>query len=196
MYVIGLTGGIASGKSVVAAFIADKVNAEIIDADSIAKALYSPGKKGFFKIIEAFGEQYISNGEVDRKKLGGLVFSDSSARLKLNAIIHPLLKEEIQCILNKSARIFVIDAALLFEAELDPLCDTIWAVVADRDTRIKRIAMRNGLDEISAAARIDSQNSDDFFREHADVIIENNGDIFALANKIEELLNEKKISCK
>jgi len=194
MYVIGLTGGIAAGKSTVADILKKDSDVLHIDADILAKQLYLPGNIGYDAIIKEFGEEYITgDGFVDTKKLGAFVFSCAEAREKLNKLLHPLLKEEIKCILNKALlRIAIIDAALLFEAELDSLCDAIWLVHADEQIRIKRIMRRNSLSEEDALKRIRSQKSEDFYFEHADVIINNNGSADDLEKKVEDLLYDAK----
>ena len=194
MYVIGLTGGIASGKSTVADILKKDSDVLHIDADIIAKQLYLPGNIGYEPIIREFGREYIAgNGFIDTKKLGGLVFSCDKARQKLNNLLHPLLKEEIKCILNNALLpIAIIDAALIFEAKLNSLCDTVWLVYADVETRKRRIMRRNSLSEIEALDRIRSQKSDDFYFEHADVIINNNGSENDLKKKVEDLLYDAK----
>lgn len=195
MRIIGLTGGIASGKSTVAAILA-KHGAYIIDADKIGHKIYYKGGPAWRGVIDAFGDEILDNGgNIDRAKLGQIVFSDNKKLQQLNAIVHPLMRREIQLQLkdadNRGFAIAVIDAAVLIESGWYTLADEIWLVVADNELRLQRLMQRNGFSRQQAWQRIESQMPDDEKAKYADVIIDNNGDMEELENKVIKALYRK-----
>ena len=187
--VIGLTGGIASGKSAVADILANN-GYFIIDADKMTHRLYKKGEKGSLAVANAFGSEYIcKNGCVDRKKLRDFVFDNEDALKRLNGIMHPLIKDEIMNEISRREKC-VVEAALLFQAGYDDICDEVWFVAADRDIQIKRIRKRDSLSEELAGKIIESQKSLDGYMSRADVVIYNNGDLNELEQKVAELIDE------
>lgn len=195
MRIIGLTGGIASGKSTVAAILA-KHGAYIIDADKIGHKIYYKGGPAWRGVIDAFGDEILDNGgNIDRAKLGQIVFSDNKKLQQLNVIVHPLMRREIQLQLkdadNRGFAIAVIDAAVLIESGWYTLADEIWLVVADNELRLQRLMQRNGFSRQQAWQRIESQMPDDEKAKYADVIIDNNGDMEELENKVIKALYRK-----
>ncbi len=159
-FVIGLTGGIACGKS----NISDRLSSlgvPVIDADRISRALTAPGGAALPGIREAFGEVFFPGGVLDRRALGALVFSDPEALDRLNGLTHPLILDEIRRrldALNAAGEpVCVLEAPLLFEAGLDRLCDTVWCAWIPEELQIQRLTERDGLTQKEAAQRIASQ---------------------------------------
>ncbi|WP_112181587.1 MULTISPECIES: dephospho-CoA kinase [Paraliobacillus] len=192
--IIGLTGGIASGKSTVANLFREK-QIPIIDADVIAKEVVEPGKEAYFKIGEAFGDNILQiDRAIDRKKLGHIVFQDKIAREKLNAIVHPYVKDEIfkqkNTYINTNEKIIVLDIPLLFENKLTSLVDQVWLVFVNESIQLTRLMKRNGLSERDAKSRINAQIPLKQKAENADVIINNNGSIEDTKEQFEQYINQ------
>ena len=188
--VIGLTGGIASGKSTVSLMLKAR-GCYICDADAISRTLLMPGGAAYEKTKEAFPQYVGKDGLFDRKALGSYVFSNEEELKKLNSITHPIIGRLIREDIDGRDGIIIIDAPLLIEVGLDKLCDKVWLVVADRETRIKRAASRSGLSQEQTAARIDNQMTDDEKLKYADVVIDNSGSIEELEKRIDELFREE-----
>ena len=189
MRVIGLTGGIASGKSLVSERLAER-GAAVIDADKVGHESYRSGTGTFDAVVEAFGKEVVgADGEIDRKALGGKVFGDPEARRRLEAIVWPairtLIGAELDRLRAQGERVAVVEAAVLIEADWVPLVDEVWLVTAQRETAIARLAERNGMSEEQAQARIDAQLSNEERRAHADIVIENDGTLEELDRAIE-----------
>lgn len=193
--IIGITGGIASGKSTICNFIKDK-GYKVIDADEIAKNLMEKGEINYKKIVEYFGEAILDrSGEIDRWKLGRKVFSDPEILKVLNDITHPCIFEEIIKGIerNSKEKVIFLDIPLLFEEYENILkyniyFDEIWLVFVDRDIQIDRLMKRNNLTKKEAIDRIDSQISIDKKKEKSDRIILNLGSIDSLKENIDLLL--------
>jgi dephospho-CoA kinase len=191
MIVIGLTGGILTGKSTVSEILA-KLGAVIIDADKIGHEAYRPQTKVWREVVDAFGTGILKqNGEIDRKKLGDIVFNDPKALSRLNEITHPamhsMMKEEIEKLRNEGVDVVVLEAAVLIEANWTDLVDEVWVTVAPEETAVKRLQNRGGLSEQQARARIRSQLSSEERAKHADVIINTNCDLAEVRAKVERL---------
>lgn len=180
--VIGLTGGIATGKSTAAAIIKRR-GFTVIDADEIAREILEPGKEGYKLVIEEFSNSILTeDGIVDRKRLGDIIFSDAKKREKLDGLLHPVITNEIlKNLYEHSSEIVVfIDIPLLFEVitkieEEGVHFDEIWLVYADRATQLERLYNRNTLSPEDALARVDSQMDIEQKRLLADRIIDNTG---------------------
>jgi len=186
--IIGLTGGIATGKSTAAEYLKKK-GAKIIDADQISHKISQKGEKGWKRVVDEFGEDILKeDGEFDREKLGEIVFSDAAKRKKLESLLHPLIiyemKEEAHEYLEKN-QIVVFMAPLLYETGLNRFCDQVWVISASKKTQIKRLGKRNNLDRDAALKRINSQLSIEEKKKKADVVIENNSTIEELKEKLE-----------
>ncbi|WP_435621906.1 dephospho-CoA kinase [Anoxybacillus eryuanensis] len=178
---IGLTGGIASGKSTVAAMFRD-LHIPVIDADEIAHRVTSVDGEAYQPIIETFGRDILdSNGAIDRRKLGAIVFYDEQKRKQLNAIVHPLVRKHMLQQKEKYAKegekAVVLDIPLLFESKLQHLVDRILVVYVDEQTQLHRLCERNGFSVEEAWARIKAQMPLEEKRKKADEIIDNNGTI-------------------
>ena len=200
MFVIGLTGGIGTGKSTVSGLL-NELGAEVIEADKVAHAAYEPDTPGWQKVVEAFGEGVLdADCKVDRTALGGIVFGDEEARKRLNAIIHPivrrLLEESITGLGRDGARVAVVEVPLLIEAikqqsQWTKMLDEIWVVTAPAEQVIARVRARSDLDETAIRARIESQVTERERNEYADAIIENSGSLEGLRCEVTNLWRER-----
>ncbi|MEC9491084.1 MAG: dephospho-CoA kinase [Halanaerobiales bacterium] len=186
--IIGLTGGIATGKSTAAEYLEQK-GAKIIDADQISHQISQKGKKGWQLVVNEFGDKILKeNGKIDREKLGEIVFSDPDKRKKLESLLHPLIIYEMkerahQYLENNEIIIFM--APLLYEAGLVRFCDQVWVISSSKENQIKRLEKRNNFKREEALKRINSQMSLEKKKEKADVIIENNSTIETLKSKLD-----------
>ncbi|AEH46907.1 dephospho-CoA kinase [Parageobacillus thermoglucosidasius] len=178
---IGLTGGIASGKSTVTKMIRE-LGIPVIDADQIARDVVKMGEEAYNQIIQAFGQEILQeDGEIDRAKLGAIVFHNEQERKKLNAIVHPAVRQrmlaEKEAYVQKGAKTVVLDIPLLFESELTHLVDKTIVVYVDDDVQLERLMKRNGFSKEEALARIQAQMPLREKVKKADAVIDNNGTI-------------------
>ncbi|MEW9081456.1 dephospho-CoA kinase [Caldanaerobacter subterraneus] len=180
MRVVGLTGGIGSGKSTVSEILA-KLGAKIIDADLVSREIMEKGKEAYNEIVDCFGKEILDKeGNIDRKKLGSIVFSDKEKLKRLNEITHPKIIDKIKKMIEEEKdkdKVIVIDAALLIETGLYKLVDEVWLVVVDIDTQIKRVMERDGFSCEEALKRIKSQMPLEEKIKYADFIINNSKDL-------------------
>ncbi|MBI2847261.1 MAG: dephospho-CoA kinase [Chloroflexi bacterium] len=195
MIVVGLTGGIGTGKSSVSKMLSE-LGAFVLDADAVGHEIYKKGTEGWQEVVRAFGrEVLLPDGEVDRKKLGKVVFSDPKELAKLNGIAHPRMKEvmrqRLEALRGDGVQVVVLEAAILIEAGWTSLVDEVWVVVASEAEIVRRLGARSGLSEEEVKARLRSQFSDEERRKHADVLIENDSDLEELHRKVEELWNKR-----
>lgn len=194
MHVIGLTGGIASGKSTVTRFFKD-LNIPVIDADVLGHRTYDPGTDTFAAVVKAFGDDLVApDGSIDRRVLGGKVFGKPEELKRLTDIVWPgirkLASEALSEFEAAGNTTVVLEAAVMFEAGWEDLVDEVWVVVVEPDQAVKRLAERNGLDEAAARARIDSQLSNAERVSRADVVIANNGSLEELETAIQRAWDE------
>jgi dephospho-CoA kinase len=176
---VGLTGGIACGKSTVARMFTER-GAILVDADAIARDVVRAGTEGFDAVVEAFGPDVLApEGGLDRAALGSTVFGDDAARRRLEAILHPLIASEsgrrLQAAFAEGAPLVVYDAALLFESGRSEHFRPVVVVSAPPDVQLRRLMARDGLDEPSARARIDAQMPVAEKVARADHVIDNGG---------------------
>lgn len=181
MHVIGLTGGIASGKSTVSGILS-QLGAFILDADQIAHAVMEPGYPAWEDIVNTFGKAVLlADRTIDRRELGNIVFHDKSARNRLEEIMHPRIKQCIEDKIKEYARrdgkILVLDIPLLYEVGWQELASEVWVVYVDSDTQLQRLMHRSGLSPDEAAVRIAAQMDLAAKARLADVVIDNNGDL-------------------
>ncbi|VXB90651.1 dephosphocoenzyme A kinase [Bacillus sp. 349Y] len=192
--IIGLTGGIASGKSTVSAFLQDK-GYTIIDADLAARMVVEVGQPAYLAIVEAFGKGILQeNGQIDRAGLGAIIFNDQSKRNLLNGIVHPavrsmMLSHKDEAIENGKQTV-IMDIPLLFESDLTWMVDRTIVVTVEEDVQLSRLMKRNELTEEEAASRISSQLPLREKAEKADAVIDNNGSVEDTLKQVEELLAE------
>jgi phosphopantetheine adenylyltransferase/dephospho-CoA kinase len=190
MTTIGLTGGIASGKSTVARQL-ESLGAHIIDADRLGHRVYEPGTIGFEKLVNEFGHDVVtSEGEINRQILGGKVFGDPEQMKRLTDIVWPgirtLAAEEIAEIKQQSPEtVVVLEAAVLLEAGWQDLVEEVWVVKTTVKNVVARLKSRNGLNEAQAMSRLESQMTNKERDEYADVKIDNSGTAAQLAKRVE-----------
>lgn len=191
MRVIGLTGGIGTGKSEVSRIL-EELGAVVISADHLGHEAYSPHTETWRKVVDAFGEEVVgADGQIDRKRLGAIVFANPPARAKLNSIVHPQIAElarrkiaELRC---QEADTIVLEAALLIEAGWDSLVDEVWITCALEETVLERLKRRNHQSEAEIRSRISSQLPFEERAKHGQVIIENTATLKELRAKVEGL---------
>ncbi|MCH5324518.1 MAG: dephospho-CoA kinase [Eubacterium sp.] len=182
-----------AGKTTVCAEFC-RAGFEIIDCDFVARAVVQKGKPALGKIAERFGKEYIiADGELDRKALGALVFSDREKLEELNRIMYPYITYEVIGRINGSdAEYVLLDAPTLFESGMDYICDGVVCVVCDKEKALRRIMRRDGLDEQAAADRLASQHDADYYREKSKYCIENNADTAALVDVVRNTVEQIK----
>lgn len=197
-YVIGLTGGIATGKSTVSTII-KKSGYLVIDADEIARHILEPEKSGAILVAQEFPMVIDCSGEIDRKLLGEIIFSDHELRKKLDSLLHPLISDEIlrRLELHSDLEVVFIDIPLLFEVkgnmeEEGVYFNEIWLVYANRSVQLDRLRKRNLLNEAEAVKRVESQMDIESKKDLSDIIIDNMGSKEHLEAQINRLLNEMK----
>jgi phosphopantetheine adenylyltransferase/dephospho-CoA kinase len=188
LHVIGLTGGIASGKSTVTRFFRDH-DIPVIDADLLGHRTYEPGTGTFKAVVAGFGDDLVAaDGTIDRRVLGAKVFGKPDELKRLTDIVWPgirkLASAELAEFETAGNSLVVLEAAVLFEAGWEDLADEIWVVVVEPELAVQRLANRNGLDPEAARARIASQLSNAERIARADVVIENNESLEALDQRI------------
>jgi dephospho-CoA kinase len=182
MYVVGLTGGIGTGKSVVAEILREQ-GAEILNADLVGHEAYLPGAPAYEDIVAEFGQDVVAkDGTIDRKRLGPIVFSSPDKLARLNAITHPRMKEMMREKLSEAermgTRIAVLEAALLFDASWDDLTDEVWVTVVDAETAAQRASERSGIPVEQVLERIQkAQMASDERIRRSDVVIDTSGAI-------------------
>lgn len=215
---IGLTGGIGSGKSTILEYLKKQYNAVLIMADDVAKELMLPGTECYFKVVEAFGKEilnYVENDDtglmsdiqslqkilmhsdendryaINSEKLGRIVFNDPQKLKLLNSIVHPEVKKEILERIDNIYKtapdaLIILEAALLIEAGYEDICDELWSVISDRETRIKRLMSSRNYSRQKCADIMDDQLPDEEFIKHSDFVINNSGDFSETASQIDQ----------
>jgi dephospho-CoA kinase len=180
MFVIGLTGGIGTGKSTVAEFLREQ-GVPILSADLVGHEVYLPGRPGYHDILREWPEVRADDGTIDRKRLGAIVFADPKELAKLNSITHPrmkgMMREKLAELEKTGAAVAVLEAALLLEAQWDDLANEIWVTDTPPEIAAKRVAERSGLEEAQVMERIRSQMSREKRKERAVKVIDTSGDM-------------------
>lgn len=189
MKIIGITGSSGAGKDTICEIIENKYNAEIIDADKIAKELSKKGTMYLNSIVNCFGTGIIDKkGELNRKKLANIIFEDEQKREELNELTFIHVVDEIQKrIVKIKKKIIIVNAPLLFESNLNKVCDFVIAIIADKDRQIQRIMKRDNLTREEAEKRLNAQNSNEFYTENADYVIYNNEDIENIEKQLDSI---------
>lgn len=193
MRTIGITGGVGAGKSTVLDFLKENFQAVVCEADKVAHELQKPGEVCYKEIVREFGRGILKDDqEIDRKKLGSIVFSDTKKLQKLNSIIHPRVKryirdkkEEEQ---KKRTELFVIEAALLIEDHYEEICDELWYIHTPDDVRRKRLKKSRGYSDEKIDGIMMNQKSEEQFQKACKVIIENGEDFKETCIQIKEAL--------
>jgi dephospho-CoA kinase len=191
MIVIGITGGIASGKSTVSRMLSE-LGAVVIDADKVGHEAFCPHTEAWRKVVAAFGKAILGqNEEIDRSKLAQLVFNDPKALKRLNRIMHPLMHEivrqKIEAQRNQGVEVVVLEATLLIEAKWTDLVDQVWVTITPEAAVVNRLVSQKKFTEEQAMARIKSQTPIAQRAKNADVVIENDSDMNSLRKKVEAL---------
>ena len=194
--IIGLTGGIASGKSTVSNWLISQ-GYPVVDADIAARKVVEPGTPALREITEAFGRDILlEDGTLDRKKLGAIIFSDEEERQTLNAIVHPAVREwmrqETERAFSEGASVVIMDIPLLFESKLTHMVEETVLVYVSMETQLKRLMDRDGYSETDALARIHAQMPIDDKRKLADYIIDNNGPVSETIEQVKEIMKQFK----
>ena len=190
--IVGLTGGIASGKSTVSRLLG-QVGFPIIDADLVAHRLQQPGQPGFERLVERFGRSIVTmDGSLDRQRLGQCVFNNQDARNQLNQVMQPLIRETIMGQLTGFTKaavpVVILDVPLLFEQGYDEDCDLVVVVTVDKATQLSRLMKRDGLSQAAAQARVAAQMPLNEKVARADIVIDNNGDDNHLRQQVAQLV--------
>ena len=198
MLVIGLTGGIGTGKSEVSSLLED-LGAALVNADLVGHEVYRAGTDGWRELVNAFGGDVLGpDHEVDRARLGERVFGDPDALDRLNAITHPrifeIIQQRLRMLEETRTLVAVVEAALLIEADWTALVDEIWVVTAPEATVIQRIGRRDNSSRDAVRARIYVQMPQSESVKHADAVIENNGSRSELAAIVDELWKSRVLS--
>ena len=172
--VIGITGSIGSGKSTVSSHL-KQMGYQVIDCDKISHMMLLKNRKGYKQVLNEFGTMILDEeAHIDRKKLGAIIFNDTSKREKLNQILHPLIKEKVKSEIEKSSDTLVfMDCPLLFETDFHMLCDFSLVVYVDYDSQIRRIMKRDGIDFPTAIRKINAQMPMEEKIKKADLVIDN-----------------------
>ena len=198
MIVIGLTGGIASGKSTVSQMLSE-LGATVIDADKVGHEAFRPHSDAWRDVVATFGSGILGQDEeIDRGKLADIVFDDPKALEQLNRIMHPLMyrvvEQRIEALRRQRVEVVVLEAALLIEANWTDLIDQVWVTVAPESDVIDRLRSQKGFTEEQARARINSQMSIAARSKCADVVIENDSDLDTLRGRVEGLWQKVRLS--
>ena len=190
MKVIGLTGGVGSGKSTVAGILR-ALGAEVIDADEASHGAYEPGTPGFDAVVREFGADVVREGRIDRQRLGALVFADDDARRRLNAIVHPLVREWMAArtaeAIERGTEVVIQDVPLLYENGLEDLFSSIVLVYVSEDLQVERLVEGRGFTQERARAVIGVQMAIDEKRRRAHHVIDNSGTPEQTRDQVEDV---------
>lgn len=192
MSVIGLTGGIASGKSLVSAILR-QLGAKVVDADEVARLVVEPGTAGLAEIRQDFGDKILNpDGSLNRKALGNIVFGNPDKLKRLNEITHPQILKYFMVEIDNfhkqnDSPTLILDVPLLIETDFQRLADEVWLVFVPKEVQVSRVMERDGVSREQALQRINSQMSVEEKQKYADVIIDNSGSAESTRQKVKEL---------
>lgn len=193
MKILGLTGGSGTGKSAACTAFA-RLGCGVIDADATYRMLCDTCEPMLKEIQNVFGDVFSTDGKLDRKKLGAIVFADAQKLQQLNAITHPYIRQAARdafaAYSKRGCLLCIYDAPVLFEGQMETLCDKTCAVLAARNTRIARIVARDAITEEYAALRIDAQKNDAFYRERCDYVVQNDADLDTLYTQVRKIYED------
>lgn len=189
--ILGITGGIASGKSTVSNYLKSK-NIPVVDADAISHKVMGKGKPVLKDIEKEFGEMFFVDGRLDRQLLGQYCFQDAKRVEKLNSIVHPYIFEEMenQLEMHKDAPITILDAPLLIESGLHKRCDKVMIITCTRGKRLIRAIKRSNISKLEVQKRMDRQMPDSEREKYADYIIKNNSTLENTFKQVDKVLKE------
>jgi dephospho-CoA kinase len=199
MFVLGLTGGIGSGKSLILHELETKYNSFICETDKLAHRLMRSGTEINEQLTDYFGKEILNgDGDIDRPKLSSIVFSSPESLEKLNSIVHPGVKKYILADIeekkDRDIDIYVIEAALLIQDGYDKICDSIWYIWADRETRISRLMDSRDYSREKCLSIMDSQPDEDFYKKYTKLTIKNNSEPEKATKQLKVELNKLGIS--
>lgn len=193
MKILGLTGGSGTGKSAACTAFA-RLGCGVVDADATYRTLCDTCEPMLKEIQNVFGNVFSTDGKLDRKKLGAIVFADAQKLQQLNAITHPYIRQAARdafaAYSKRGCLLCIYDAPVLFEGQMETLCDKTCAVLAARNTRIARIVARDAITEEYAALRIDAQKDDAFYRERCDYVVQNDADLDTLYTQVRKIYED------
>ncbi len=195
MKVIGITGGVGSGKSRVLSYLEEKHHAVICQADYVAWELQKPGQKCYLEIVEYFGTSILNDDKtINRKALGQIVFGNEAQLHVLNAIMHPAVKSEIQKHISQEkengTRLFLLEAALLIEEHYDEICDELWYIYTDEQIRRQRLKESRQYSDEKIDAIMALQLTEEMFRKACKIVIENNGMFEETCAKLDDAIEK------
>lgn len=195
MRIIGITGGIGTGKSTVLHILEKEYNACIVEADQLAHRLMEPGQTAYNKIVQIFGNKILcKDRKIDRRILGDIVFQDEKALGRLNEIVHPAVKEyiveDIRKKTDEQTALYIIEAALLIEDGYKEICDELWYIYVEKEERIKRLIRGRGGNREKWERIIGSQSTEAYYRLYCDAVIDNGKDLKTTTNIVKELLSK------
>lgn len=193
MKIIGITGGVGSGKSRVLSFLEEKYNAIICQADHVAWKLQEPGQRSYLEIVEYFGKTILNDDQtINRGALGQIVFNNVAKLQKLNEITHPAvkdyIKEQILIEKEKGSELFIIEAALLLEDHYEEICDEIWYIFAREEVRRERLKESRNYTDEKIDSMIAKQQTESYFRKHCQLTIDNSGNFEDTCIQIEKAM--------
>nr|MBQ8252870.1 dephospho-CoA kinase [Lachnospiraceae bacterium] len=192
MILIGITGGVGSGKSEVLGYVQKEYNAHVLLADEVANKLKEPGMPCFAPVVECLGKEIIGeDGEIDRVKMASAIFSDPNKLERINAIIHPEVRRYILQVIQEKREdgetdFFFLEAALLIEEHYDEIVDEMWYIYADENVRRERLKISRNYSEEKITSIMSRQMSEQKFREFCSVVIDNSGDFEETKKQIDE----------
>lgn len=187
--IIGVMGGVGSGKSTVLNYLENNYEANIIEADKVAKEVMLPGNDVYNEIVKTFPEVIVDN-KIDSKKLAEIVFNNKEQLEKINSITHPgAVKEIVSRIKSSKNRIIVVESAILLGSGVEQYCDELWFVFCNRDTRIKRLIQTRGYSKEKCISVIESQPADEEYNKAADEFIDNSYSEENTREQIDLILN-------
>jgi dephospho-CoA kinase len=194
MMIIGLTGGIATGKSTVSGMLAS-LGAVIIDADKIAREVVEPYQPTWYKLRDSFGEEiFEENGQLDRKKLGSIIFNNGHAREKLNQIMHPAIRSKMNQLkeefITRGEELIVLDIPLLFESELEYMVEKVLVIYVPEEIQKARLISRDSIDAETALKKIKSQMPIEQKKEKGHAYVDNSGSYEATREQVEQIIQQ------
>ena len=181
MKILGITGGVGAGKSTVLEYLASGYGALIISCDEVGRALQQPGGSCFDGMVSLFGTEVLKEDRsLDREKISRKVFEDKELLERLNGLIHPAVRQEVERLTMEASKegrpLAVVESAILLECGYDRICDEIWYIHTDIEKRIRRLAISRGYTREKTLRVAGAQKSEEYFREHCSLVIDNSSD--------------------